>query len=52
MSFLVNPQARLEIVIHKPVSNELLKSRTDDEILSEMKDIIESSYDYAPAGRR
>lgn len=43
-SFLVNPDAKLEIIIHKPVENSILKAQSDSTILSAMRDIINRSY--------
>lgn len=42
--FYINFGTKLELVIHKPIPKELLVNKTDDEIRSSVKEIIESAY--------
>ena len=44
--FRINFNARLEVCIHKPIRNQELIKKTDNEILKTVKDEITSSYTY------
>jgi 1-acyl-sn-glycerol-3-phosphate acyltransferase len=48
-SFFLNPNVKLEIIIHKPVDNRTLRAKTDSDILSEMRQLIERDYSFRPA---
>ncbi len=43
----INFSAKIEVVIHTPLSNEEISTLTDREVLNTVKDVIESAYDYA-----
>lgn len=42
--FYINFLTRLKVVIHPPISNEILSEKRDDEILETVKGVIESAY--------
>lgn len=41
----INFSAKIEVIIHKPLSGEELSKKSDREVLSAVKDIIESAYE-------
>ncbi len=41
----INFSAKIEIIIHKPLSSKEIGKKSDREVLSAVKDIIESAYD-------
>jgi hypothetical protein len=36
--------ARLEMIIHDPIENKSLKTKTDVDIINHVRDVIESAY--------
>jgi 1-acyl-sn-glycerol-3-phosphate acyltransferase len=44
--FYINFSSRISVIIHKPVSRQLLIDKNDAEIISYLKNIIESSLSY------
>ncbi len=44
--FYIDPKAKLEIIIHKPLKNEELIKLKDDEIVNKVRNIIQSAYKF------
>lgn len=42
--FLLNPFTRIDMIIHQPIANAVLCKKSNDEILAQMKTIIEAPY--------
>ena len=42
----INFSSKLEMVIHDPIKNKSLKNKSDVDIITHVKDVIESGYTY------
>jgi 1-acyl-sn-glycerol-3-phosphate acyltransferase len=42
--FFINPFTRIEMIIHQPITNADLVAKSNDEILKQVKTIIEAPY--------